>query len=62
MRREVEVEFLERWVLGVRRSSTPDRCSAFEVPTALECARRCVDRSFRHQWESPLAAAGTRRA
>ena len=54
VRREVEVEFLERWVLGARCSATPTRCSAFEVPTAIECGRRCVDRSFRNQWESPL--------
>ena len=53
MRREVEVEFLERWILGVRCSATPDRCSAFEVPTALECRRRCVDRAFRNQWAGP---------
>jgi hypothetical protein len=54
MRREVEVEFRERWLLGFRRSATPDRCSAFEVPTAIECARPCVDSAFRLQWESPL--------
>jgi hypothetical protein len=58
MRREVEVEFVERWLLGVRCSATPDRCSGFEVPTAIECQRRCVDRSFRQQWEFPLPVAG----
>ena len=58
MRREVEVEFLESWVLGVRCSATPTRCSAFEVPTAIECRRSCVDRSFRHQWEFALPVAG----
>jgi hypothetical protein len=25
-------------------------CSAFEDPTAIACARRCLDRSFRMQW------------
>ena len=54
-RREVEVEFLERWILGVRRATTPLRCSAFEVPTAIECRHACVDRAFRTRWESPLA-------
>jgi hypothetical protein len=39
MRREVEVEFLERWLLGVRCSATPTRCSVFEVPTTIECQR-----------------------
>ena len=55
MQREVEVEFLERWLLGVRRAAVPTRCSAFEVPTAIECRRRCLDRSFRTQWASPLS-------
>jgi hypothetical protein len=25
-------------------------CSAFEEPTAIACARRCLDRTFRVQW------------
>ena len=58
MRREVEVEFLERWFLGVRRAAVPVRCSAFEVPTAIECRRRCLDRAFRTQWASPLSVTG----
>ena len=58
MRREVEVEFLERWLLGVRCSATPTRCSAFEVPTAIECQRPCTDRSFRQAWEFALPVAG----
>jgi hypothetical protein len=57
MRREVEVEFLERWVLGVRRSATPIRCSAFEAATSIACSRRCVDRAFRSRWEDPLRVA-----
>jgi hypothetical protein len=59
VRREVEVDFLERWFLGVRRSAVPTRCSAFEVPTAIECGRRCGDRSFRTQWTSAVKVAST---
>lgn len=29
-------------------------CSAFEDPTAIACARRCRDRSFRVQWPPAL--------
>jgi len=29
-------------------------CSAFEDPTAIACARRCRDRSFRVQWPPEL--------
>src|SRR5690348_3289162 len=29
-------------------------CSAFDDPSAVACARRCVDRGFRTQWASPL--------
>jgi hypothetical protein len=29
-------------------------CSAFEDPTAIACARRCLDRSFRVQWPPAL--------
>ena len=59
MRREVEVEFLERWFLGVRCGAVPVRCSGFEVPTAVECGRRCVDRAFRTQWVSAVNVAST---
>jgi hypothetical protein len=58
MRREVEVEFLERWFLGVRRAAVPTHCSAFERPAAIACARRCVDRAFRTQWAFPLSGTG----
>ena len=54
MRREVEVEFLECWFLGVRRGAVPARCSAFEVPPAIECGRACTDRAFRTQWTSAV--------
>jgi hypothetical protein len=59
MQREVEVEFLERWIVGARRSAAPLRCSAFEVDTALDCGRRCADRSFRTQWTYALPVAGS---
>ena len=58
MQREVEVEFLEHWILGVRRAATPTRCSAFETSSALECRRRCADRAFRTQWEYALPVGG----
>jgi hypothetical protein len=41
--------------LGRRRVQS---CSAFDDPTAIACARRCVDRSFRVQW--PPEAVVTR--
>jgi hypothetical protein len=43
--RDVEVRFR----LGCAVS-----CSAFEDPTAIACARRCLDRSFRVQWPPAL--------
>jgi hypothetical protein len=57
MRQEVEVEFFERWLLGVRCSATPTRCSAFDVPTTIECRRPCTDRSFRDRWDFALPVA-----
>jgi hypothetical protein len=32
-------------------------CSAFEDPTAIACARRCLVRSFRVQWSPALPVA-----
>src|SRR5262245_12381838 len=43
--RDVEVRF---------RLGRTVSCSAFEDPTALACARRCLDRGFRAQWPPPL--------
>jgi len=43
--RDVEVLFRFGRVLS---------CSAFEDPTAIACARRCLDRSFRGQWPPAL--------
>jgi hypothetical protein len=39
--RDVEVRF---------RRGGVQSCSVFEDPTAIACARRCLDRSFRVQW------------
>ena len=46
--RDVEVLFRFGRVLS---------CSAFEDPTAVACARRCLVRSFRVQWPSALPVA-----
>ena len=54
MKREVEVEFEEGRVLGFRRSVAVKSCAAFELPTAIECRRPCVDSAFRRQWEFAL--------
>jgi len=35
-------------------------CSAFEDPGAIDCARRCRDRSFRVQWPPALPVARSR--
>ena len=43
--REVEVRF---------RFGCTVSCSAFEDRTAIACARRCLDRSFRVQWPPAL--------
>jgi hypothetical protein len=43
--REVEVR---------RRRGCVLSCSAFENPTAIACARRCLDRTFRVQWPPAL--------
>jgi hypothetical protein len=37
-------------------------CSAFEDPAAIDCARRCRDRSFRVQWPPALPMARPRQA
>ena len=62
MKREVEVEFEGRRVLGVRWPVAVKSCTAFESPEAIECRRACVDRAFRRQWESALPVHGRRMA
>jgi len=51
--RDVEVRFRFGCVM---------RCSAFEDPAEIDCARRCRDRSFRVQWPPALPVARSREA
>lgn len=53
-RREVEVEFEERGFPGFRGAVAVKSCSAFDPPVAVSCQRRCLDATFRRQWEPPL--------
>lgn len=58
-RDEVEVEFEERGVPGFRAAHVV-RCSAFDPPTAVACARSCVDGTFRRRWPPSLPVLGAR--
>ena len=51
--RDVEVRFRLGCVVS---------CSAFEDSAAIDCARRCRDRSFRVQWPPVLPVARSRQA
>lgn len=51
--RDVEVRFKLGCVVS---------CSAFEDPAAIDCARRCRDRSFCVQWPPALPVARSREA
>lgn len=51
--RDVEVRFRLGCVVS---------CSAFEDPAAIDCTRRCRDRSFRVQWPPALHVARSREA
>jgi nucleotide-binding universal stress UspA family protein len=53
-RRDVEVEFVEHGLPGLPYSVSIRACTAFEPPTAVQCHRRCVDSTFRRQWEPAL--------
>lgn len=53
-RRQVEVEFDRRGLPGLRRAVGVSRCSVFEPPEAITCGRRCLDPTFRRQWEPAL--------
>jgi hypothetical protein len=53
-RREVEVEFVERRLLGLRFPVAVTRCPVFDDPSAIECARPCLESAFRRRWESAL--------
>jgi hypothetical protein len=53
--REVEVEFSVR---GIFRSlSGVHSCSAFDGGAAVGCRRRCLDPTFRNQWDAALPIA-----
>lgn len=54
MEREVEVEFVTRGPFGLRRRVGVRSCTAFDPPTAVTCARRCLDTAYRRQWEPAL--------
>jgi hypothetical protein len=56
VRREVEVEFATRGWLGLRRPAAVRRCSVFNPSEAVHCDRRCVEASFRKQWDVALPA------
>lgn len=49
-RAEVEVELVERGLPGLREAVAIRRCTAFDPPTAVACARRCLDPTFRRLW------------
>ena len=51
--RVVETEFEARGILPRLRSVVS--CSAFEPGDCIACRRRCLDASYRRQWELPLA-------
>ena len=57
--RDVEVEFLERRILGLPRTLEVRRCSAFESPEAVACARPCLTAAYRTK--ADFAWAGPRR-
>ena len=52
LEREVEVDFARPGWLGEPVSVL--RCSAFEPPEAVTCARRCAQAAFRRQWSYAL--------
>ena len=49
---EVEVQFDERGLPGMRRPVGVLSCSAFEPPNAVRCSRRCLDEDVRRLWQS----------
>lgn len=53
-RREVEVEFEEHGLPGLRWQGAVLSCSIFEPPTRVAYGRRCLSSAFRRQWPSPL--------
>lgn len=60
--REVEVEFEMRGIPGFRHFTAVKRCSAFEPGAPIECRRRCIDSTYRRQWEPALPIATSTRS
>ena len=54
-RREVEVEFEERGLVGFRRPVAVRSCSVFDPPTQVRCRRGCLDRDVRLRLPMALA-------
>jgi hypothetical protein len=52
--RDVEVEVEECGPRGLRQAVAVRACSAFDPPTAVACARRCLDLAFRRHWGPAL--------
>jgi hypothetical protein len=52
--REVEVQFEEHGLPGLRWQYAVKSCSAFDPCSDVQCRRRCVDIAFRRQWPPAL--------
>jgi hypothetical protein len=50
--RDVEAEFLTDGVPGFRSLVAVRRCTAFQPPEDVVCARRCLDPDFRRLWDA----------
>jgi hypothetical protein len=50
--REVEVEFEETGIAGLRQTTGVRSCTAFDPPEAVACQRCCRDETFRRPWLS----------
>ena len=55
--REVEVEFEEWGVAGLRRAMAVRSCSVFDPPSAVQCRRACLNRDVRVQLPLSLVAS-----
>lgn len=55
--REVEVEFEEWGLAGLRRAVTVRSCSVFDPPSAVQCRRACLNRDVRVQLPLSLVAS-----
>ncbi len=52
--RDVEVAFVTRGTPVLSSPCGVQSCSAFDPPTAVVCHRRCLDATFRRQWQPPF--------